>query len=174
MQPWNKAHGLLSAAQGMTQSSAQWINTPLEIFSYHFSYCWTNHKRIYGLNSERVKTTFKAPSKTEPSVVWTHMPDDKRESFGSSVVLMSPWCHSLILSYTKFNLTDFSTILSTILSIILSRFLSNFSMQAMKGKTFFFSSTQEQIALMIKCLFTCQVVWLIKVTGHEVSEYLCF
>lgn len=36
MQPWNKAHELLSAVQGVTQSSAQWINTPLEIFSYHF------------------------------------------------------------------------------------------------------------------------------------------
>lgn len=36
MQPWNKAHELLSAAQGMAQSSAQWINTPLKIFGYHF------------------------------------------------------------------------------------------------------------------------------------------
>lgn len=51
-------------------------------------------------------------------------------------------------------------------------------MQALKDKTisffFFLALTQEQKALIIKCLFNSLIVWLIKVTSHEVSEYLYF
>ena len=155
-----------SPVQDMTQSSSQWIYIPLKMSSYHLRAVALIARESMDWIAKGRKLLWKPSTSLEPQKC-EHTCQLRVEGFSPAGTAIRPWCRALTLSNTKFSLSDFNMIIST----ILNRFLSNFSMQAMKG---FFSITQEQKVLIIKCLFNCLVVWLIQVTGHEVSEYLCF
>lgn len=64
MQPWNKAHELLIEIE--PSAGHDLIQFTMDMYTFKniqlsFACCWTNHKRDYGLNSERVKSALKAP-----------------------------------------------------------------------------------------------------------------